>query len=293
FLTGSNLDALTARRQEIRPEVNGLFRDANSKGYELRLTANITDNWRLTLNAAKVDRLVANYYHKAIDFLGLTRGDDGLLVQGVTQSQFPDPENEGGTLLGYVVSNPGAYTSDGVIAQYLALESQLPEGQNMSNTPEINGSIAQQLYNLVDNVNDQIQIQEKRWGLRPYRFNVFTAYDFTEGFLKGWSVGGGYRWNSPNIIGEENGIEYEGEPQTNADLFLRYRTASMKSFFGDGRWTFQLNVQNLFDDQTLIPDRLAGDGDVSYMVPGGRGLAYARFSIPDPREYRFTVTYDF
>ncbi|MCB1124182.1 MAG: TonB-dependent receptor, partial [Verrucomicrobiae bacterium] len=111
--------------------------------------------------------------------------------------------------------------------------------------------------------------------------------------LKGWSVGGGYRWNSPNIIGEENGIEFEGEPQTNADLFLRYRTSRINSFLGDGRWTFQLNISNLFDNDTIIPSRLAIDGNLDYMVPGGRGLAYARFDIPDPREYRLTVTYDF
>lgn len=293
FLTGPPLDDLLNRRSELRPEVNGRFRDNVSSGYELRLTANITDNWRLTLNAAKTDRIVSNMYSKAIDFLGLMKGEDGLVVQGVSETEFPDPENEGDTLVGYVVTDTGAYESGKVISELLAYESDLPEGQNVSNTPDIGGSIAQELFELVDDVNDEIQIQEKRWGLRPYRFNVFTAYDFTEGRLKGWTIGGGYRWNDANIIGEENGIEFEGEPQTNADLFIRYRTARNSSFLGDGRWTFQLNVSNLFDENTIIPSRLAIDGNLEYMVPGGRGVAYARFDIPDPRAYRFTVTYDF
>jgi hypothetical protein len=293
-LEGAALDSLLARRQELRPEVNGRFRDNISNGYELRLTANFTDNWRLNLNASKTDRIVSNLYKKAIPYLGLTRGEDGRLVQGVTEQLFPDPEEEGEFLDGFVVTNPEAFESGKVIAEFIALESQLPEGMNMSNTPDAgNGSIAGEIYGMVDDMNDKIEVAEKRWGLRPYRFNIFTTYDFKEGALKGWSVGGGYRYSSANIIGEENGVEFDGEPIQVADLLLRYRTSRNNSFLGDGRWTFQLNVQNLLDNRKIIPSRLAIDGNITYQVPGGRGIAYARFDLPTPRAYRFTVTYDF
>lgn len=291
----SALTGLLNRRAELRPEVNGRFRDNVSNGYEMRITANITDNWRLQLNASKTDRIVSNSFSKAIDFLGLTKDDDGRLVQGVTESEFPDPEGEeGDTIVGYSVTNAGAYESGKVISEFLALESQLPEGQTINNTPNVEGSIAEDIYNLVDNVNDNIETAEKRWGLRPYRVNLFSTYDFKEGFLKGWSFISGYRWQDSNIIGEEDGVEFAGVPIEILDLGLRYRTARGKGFFGgDGRWTFQLNVQNALNNRTIIPSRLAIDGNLTYQVPGGRGPAYARFDLPTPRAYRFTVTYDF
>jgi len=49
----------------------------------------------------------------------------------------------------------------------------------------------------------------------------------------------------------------------------------------------------LFDNTDIIPSRLAIDGDIEWQVPGGRGPAYARFDLPTPRQYRFTVTRDF
>ena len=290
-------DALAQRRNELRPEVNGRFRDNVSDGYELRITANITDNWRLQLNASHTDRIVSNSFSKGIDFLGLTKGEDGRLVQGVTRTQIPDPDPDavpGDTIDAFAVTNPGAFEPGKVISEFIALESQLPEGLNMSNTPQVEGSIAEQLFNMVDNVNDQIETAEKRWGLRPYRVNLFSTYDFKEGFLKGWSFISGYRWTASNIIGEEDGVEFEGRDLEVVDLGLRYRTARGAGFFGgDGRWTFQLNVQNAFNNVEIIPSRLAIDGNLDYMVPGGRGIAYARFDLPTPRAYRFTVTYDF
>ena len=224
-------------------------------------------------------------------------GDDGRALQGVSQNgTIPDPDdpdNPDANINNYEIDG-GAYTSDGVISKMLAYESQLPEGQTFSTITD-NGtrSFAQSLQEAVDEYNGDIEVFEKRWGLRPYRFNVFTNYDFKEGILKGWSVGGGYRWSSANIIGEENGVEVEGEEISVADFLLRYRTSRGAIFGGDGRWTFQLNVSNAFDNRKIIPSRLAIDGNTSYLIPGGRGIAYARFDLPDPRAYRFTVTYDF
>ena len=288
------LDDLLSRRAELRPEVNGRFRDNVSSGYELRMTANITNNWRLTLNATKVDRIVSNSYSRTIPFLGLMRGDDGLLIQGVTQGdEIPDPEDpEDSTIFTYDIDR-SAYTQDGVVAKLMAYEDQLGEGQTFDTITD-NGtrSFAFSLFEMVDLTNDTIETAEKRWGLRPYRFNFFTGYDF-RGALRGWSTGGGYRWQSANIIGEEDGVEFEGEAIIRTDFYLRYRTARGEKFFGDGRWTFQVNVLNVFDDRTIIPSRLAIDGNLDYQIPGGRGPAYARFDIPDPRSFRFTVTYDF
>ncbi len=288
------LDDLLSRRAELRPEVNGRFRDNVASGYELRLTANITDSWRLQLNATKVDRIASNTFSKTIPFLGLMKGEDGLIVQGVSQGgEIPDPEDpEGSTIITYNIDR-SAYTSDGVIAKLLAYEDQLGEGQTFDTITD-NGtrSFAFSLWEGVDEANFDIESAEKRWGLRPYRFNVFTGYDF-KGSLRGWSVGGGYRWQSANIMGEEDGVELEGGPREDADFYIRYRTARGEKFFGDGRWTFQMNVSNALDNRKIIPDRLAINGNLSYQIPGDRGPAYARFTPPTPRAFRFTVSYDF
>ncbi len=283
------LESLLARRAEIRPEVNGYFRDNVSNGFELRLTANMTENWRLTLNAAKTDRIVSNSYSQGVAFLGLIEGDDGRVLQGATEAdEVPDPDDPDdpdSRIQGYTI-DPSAYTSDGVIAEYLALADQLPANRTLDNT-----GISGQIFNMADNVNERREALEKRWGLRPYRFNLFTAYDFKEGRMRGISVGGGYRWTAPNIIGEEDGVEFEGKAQTNADFFIRYKTKA--NFLGEGNWTFQMNVNNVLGNTDIIPSRLAIDGNIDYMVPGGRGIAYARFDLPTPRQYRFTITRDF
>jgi len=267
-------------------ETNGYFRDNNSNGIELKLTANMTENWRLTLNAAKTDRIVSNSFGKGVAFTGLMEAGDGLVVQGATEaSEVDDPDDEGSTIQGYTIDR-SAYTSDGVISKYLDLADQLPANRTLDNT-----GVSRLIFDMADNVNQRRETREKRWGLRPYRFNVFTAYDFTEGRMKGISVGGGYRWTAANIIGEEDGVEFEGKAEANADFFIRYKTKA--NFLGEGNWTFQMNINNLFDNTDIIPVRLAIDGDVTTQVPGDRGIPYARFDLPTPRQYRFTVTHDF
>ena len=282
------LNDLLNRRQELNPAVTGYMRDFTAKGWELRITANITYNWRFILNASHTDRIIANTYNRTIEFLGLQQGSDGLVVQGATEvGEVPDPSDPGSTIEGYAI-DPSAYSPDGVIAEYLALESQLPATLTLDNT-----GISRSIFDMADAVNERKLRDEKRWGLRPYRVNLYTAYDFDEGFLDGWSAGFGYRWESANIMGENsNGEEIEGESMRYADLMLRYRIK--QSFFGNGRWTFQININNLFDNRDILPSRLSIDDYDGWEIPGGRGgPPYARFDLPTPREIRFSATLDF
>ena len=62
-----------------------------------------------------------------------------------------------------------------------------------------------------------------------------------------------------------------------------------------GRVRLQMNISNLFDRTDIIPSRLstsptAPDG---FEIPGGRGVAYSRYDLVAPREFRFTTTYSF
>jgi outer membrane receptor for ferric coprogen and ferric-rhodotorulic acid len=150
---------------------------------------------------------------------------------------------------------------------------------------------AQELYNLVETMNTEIRETEQRWGLRPNRANFFTAYDFTQGRLKGFTIGGGYRWRSANIIGSSRGgLEMKGRAITAADLLLRYKRRLSEGRFR-GNLIVQVNVMNLFDEGGIIPTNISSTTD--FHVPGGRGIAYSRFALVAPRSIRFTTTYEF
>jgi hypothetical protein len=140
--------------------------------------------------------------------------------------------------------------------------------------------------------NEQKRDQEKRWGLRPHRVSVFAAYDFKrENFLKGFSIGAGYRWRSANIIGTDiNGNEIEGRSIRETDFMLRY-VRRLKPALWKGNLILQLNVINVFDQRGIIPKYFSANPP--YEVPGGRGIAYNRFDIIAPRSVRFTTTYEF
>jgi hypothetical protein len=57
----------------------------------------------------------------------------------------------------------------------------------------------------------------------------------------------------------------------------------------------QLNVSNLLDRTDIIPARLAISATApdGFLLPGGRGPAYSRYDLVQPREFRLTTTYSF
>ncbi|MFL3658703.1 MAG: TonB-dependent receptor plug domain-containing protein [Opitutales bacterium] len=271
--------------QNLLPVWNSYYRDTKSEGYELQLTANITDNWRFNLNASKTDRLRSGVYSGEIDFFGLVNQDEGVLMK------------QGATELGRMWSvDSSAYDSNGAISQYIGILDGLGVGYD-ANTElaETSRPFGQDLWLLVNSINTRKQQEEKRWGLRPYNFNLYTAYDFKEGPLSGFTVGGGYRLQAPRIIGEDsNRVEQKGSARTTADLMLRYRTKVEGRF--NGRLSFQVNVYNVLNDGPLDPVRLSATPD--FYFPGGetatsRGIGYSWLNVVEPRSFRFTTTFDF
>ena len=64
--------------------VNSFLQDNNSEGYELTVTANITNNWRLSVNASYTDRLLSNFGREFAKSAGWVKGADGKYVNAVT-----------------------------------------------------------------------------------------------------------------------------------------------------------------------------------------------------------------
>ena len=106
--------------------------------------------------------------------------------------------------------------------------------------------------------------------LREWRANLITNYDFTEGRLRGISVGSGVRWQDTIVIGykplpgataSEVSFDianpYRGPAETNVDLWIGY---GRKQVFRNVDWRVQLNIRNLFQGDDLIPITTQPDG---------------------------------
>lgn len=264
------------------PPASAVSSDFDSEGYEARVTANLTSNWRLVANYSYTDSGRTNMANEMVAWYGLKKGEGVSLLQGVTQTPTGD-----------FIVDPGAYEANGTVAKWIELSNQDPAA-NLSTLTTGNGlSLAEDLFNMVADLNDAKEQQEKRWGVRPHKISLFTAYDFKQGPLRGFTVGGGWRWRSANVIGSDStGNEITGKVITAADLMMSY-TRKFTSL--PGRVRFQINVSNLFDRTDIIPTRLSTSNTSpnGYEIPGGRGIAYSRYDLVTPRELRFTTTYSF
>ena len=254
--------------------------DLDSTGYEARITANLTTSWRLVANYAYNDYTNKGIYSSdVIPWYGLKLDPSGRLVQGVSQNAA-----------GQYLINPNAYTSGGAVAKWLELSATTPAANPAVLTTSTGSTVAQEIFDLVDQTGANKVNGDRRWGLRPHRVTLFTAYDFKQGFLKGFTVGGGWRWRSPNVIGADpSGREITGAGLASADLMLRYARKFPRL---PGRFSFQINITNLLDKTDIVPVRLLTD-DPTFTLPGGHGVAYSRYDVVDPREIRFTTTYSF
>jgi outer membrane receptor protein involved in Fe transport len=136
---------------------------------------------------------------------------------------------------------------------------------------------------------------------RDWRINGTTRYSFDQAWLKGAFVGGSMRYRSKNLVGfaqksvpnpftsfpgqgPEIGIKnadtpYYGNPQRSVDAFVGYsrRLAWVRPVM----WRVQLSVKNVLDDGTVQVQGVFSNGD------------RANFSIPEPRRYIVSSSFDF
>jgi len=279
---------ITADKLASQPHWNAGMGDIYTKGYEVELTANPTKNitFRLTYsysdrNTHNIAQEVIDYYNSQIPwFWDLTKDDLGARAQ-IYQWLY-DPVTDQSNALQYV--SPSA-------------------GQTYSSA----NSVRRGLY-------DNMSNQSGPLGSRPHKFNVTIRYQFHNGFLKGLAVGGGARFQSANYMPDPNGVLVTGGDWPNGlppakltpdtampaslemdntaweanmtkgqsmlfyDAFATYRC---KIFKGRTNLMLQINVRNIFDNDTILIGRLNTDG-----------TAY-RVYVNEPRTIRFTAGIDF
>ncbi len=266
-------------RSVITIPVSAAMFDQTTSGYEFSAVANPTKNWRVTATYSYTDRIRKNSSGAdAIPWYGYTF-DGKLLKEGVKQNADAS----------YTIT-PSAFTTTGTVAKWLELSAKSPAADLTKLVTSSAITAAQEILNMIRDINDDIQQNEQRWGLRPHKVSFFTAYDFTTGRLKGLTTGAGYRWRSANIIGRyANGSEIEGRALTGVDLMTRYSHKISQGRFR-GTMSYQLNVTNALDQHGIVPQRFSSTPD--FIIPG-RGIAYSRVDFVDPRSIRFTTTFSY
>ncbi len=127
---------------------------------------------------------------------------------------------------------------------------------------------------------------------REWRFNLITNYQFREGALTGWSIGGAARWEDefaggyPIIVDSTSGLvlpdvqnPYFGKAKISYDLTLGYR----RKIWKDIDWRMQINARNLqnLDNSDVEATRFQPDGTT----------ARARYGAPS--QFWLTNTFTF
>jgi iron complex outermembrane receptor protein len=257
----------------------------DAAGYEAQLTANVTPQWRLVANYSYTPNSgQRNFGRSIIAWYGLKTDSSGRLLPGVAQDAS-----------GRFVVNPGAFQRGGTVAKWIELGAKAPAADPAVLVTASGQTVAQEILSLVDSLNEKEEefAGKRLLGLRPHKIGVFTAYDFKEGWLRGFTLGGGWRWRSPDIIGRNSqGNEVTGRVLTSADLMLAYQWEFNRL---PGRVRVQVNVLNLFNHTPIMPVRYSTSDRAphGFVVPGGRGVAYGRYDLTPPREIRCTTTYSF
>jgi len=240
--------------------VNRVIYTGESQGYEFQMTTNLTENWRAVFNYSYTDKEQKDvaptgnlWYDKTIEWM--TRTIQTWDTSTITQQQIDD---------GIVPTND---LDEFVLSDGRTATEQIERVNLDRNNRFVPGS---------------------PFGVRPNKFNFFTNYTFNEGSLQGFSIGGGYRYQGPNALHWEfdssgNKTRTWGESTAYVDAMVRYRT-QMSIFGKDLRASYQINVQNLFDDNDPIIGRYwkndaSADPDRLYFV--------------DPRNIQFSVTFNF
>lgn len=207
--------------------------DSESKGYEFEFTANPTRNWRITFNAAKTTAIRSNV--------------GGELLDGLVE---------------FLTERIGTATVPGAAGDMIMFNAHFDDPTNVI-WNNGNWKNFRSGYTLM-----KLQEGAAASELRKWRYNVVTNYSFTEGKLKGFGIGGGYRWQDKVVIGypvlaDDRGLAtfdltkpYYGPSEDGIDVWLSYERKLTSKI----HWKIQANVRNLGQKDGLVPISVQPDG---------------------------------
>jgi outer membrane receptor for monomeric catechols len=132
-------------------------------------------------------------------------------------------------------------------------------------------------------------------GNRKYKANLFTSYSFSQGMLRGLTVGGGYRHQSKIPIGQyaDGSLQYGPSYwDSHAMIGYSFRRTPLPWL---KRLRVQLNVQNLFnEDEAYILRRGPADAAFRNVIgPQDATEIVRRTRMREPRTWRLSANFDF
>lgn len=257
FGTGDPLRNIGELTSVYLSTADSYLSDQISQGVEAEVVANLTRNWTLRASYSRTDRVVANTFFEAqpwwADRVKLWKALDALYTQRTGRP----------SILNQPLFTAAQAFSPVTVAQRIAESDSLLAASRLSD--------------------------ERGYGNRPHKANVFTRYQFSAGRLKGLAVGGGWRYQSSNLAGIhlQTNRELWGNPRSIGDLFFQYKTRGLAGLWSNAAAvTYQLNVTNFLDDRTIIATKLDLDN-----VSGVQ--FYRRAYRESPRVVALTLRLDF
>lgn len=269
---------LNGRNFPVPP--NGVLDTIKSEvsGWELEVTANLTKNWRLSLN--------------------------GALAEGTQSDTFPNIQAylvANDAVLRQVVQDAGG-VFNGTVATY-------DTSISTARSPE--GPAAVDAWNNIQNLLASITTDKQKLNrLTEATANIFTDYSFRNGHLKGWRVGVGANYRGRQTIGYRGADTMRDPANPNlaiddpnvGPLDVVYQpgyTTAMATLSYTRRLnrrlnlTLSLRVNNLFDyDKPIYLSSVLRpvDGDLSNPARVATPVSYYWIT---PRDFNLTATLKF
>lgn len=213
-----------------------VFQDTNSEGEEYEISYAPTNNWRLHFNAAKAVVKVANVMTDL--------AEENIRI---ANEIFLHPQ------MGELFIVPDPYLPDGTIRENARLKDRagpLITATAVKTAPQ-GGTLPE---------------------VRKWRWNLVTNYEFDSdhGWLSGFEVGAGVRWQDDVIIGSafkevdgnylpNHDLQYFGPTETNIDTWVTYKTRVLDDYL----LRLQLRIRNITTNDDPIPAKSNPDGTVA------------------------------
>ncbi len=233
---GINDPATNAPVISPRDVLTGATFASRTQGYEVDLTANPTENWRIFLNYSRTKTARTDIAPELVNYIAKQRG---FWTEGTRGRLY-------------------------LVGRGTGLAPQERDGNNTADT------ITEQLDVIDAAILNNITLANGRrpLGQVPQKLNFRTSYDFTTGALKGVGIGGAVRWAdrpivrfvAPATLASSSQVAY-GARQVFADLNVSYRRAF--ALFGRNvNWSVQLNIDNFFDNDKFVVLRQNATGEI-------------------------------
>lgn len=272
---------------ESSPYGRGATRNAEAKGVEAEINYNPTREWTMKFTFGQQDTKYASVLKEFMPW----EADRMAVWNAAKASDYLLPQYQG--LATYTTSGGRQVDLTNFMSSYGYRAEVFPEAANAFANPQAYyaGVVTPQL-----TLDRDLQGQSVQ-GQRKNRWSFLTSYEFTDGVLKGITLGGSERWEDKAVIGyygKASGVNvYNGVPVMDisdvtrpiydspnyyTDVWITYRRPILNKKVG---LKVQLNVANVFENGGLQPVAVNYDGS-----------PYA-FRIVDPRQFILTTTFDF